>query len=91
MINPAVDELAEQVGVKHACALLGRPRGSHYRAKKPPAHGPAPNRPTPPNALTLAEQAQVLAVLTETRSGRAFTLLAQATGMLGRGAMPATT
>ena len=37
------------------------------------------------------ENPQVLAVLTETRSGRAFTLLAQATGMLGRGAMPATT
>ena len=67
MINPAVDELAEQVGVKHACALLGRPRGSHYRAKKPPAHGPAPKRPTPPNALTPAEQAQVLAVLTSER------------------------
>ncbi len=37
------------------------------------------------------ENPQVLAVLTETRSGRAFTLLAQATGMLGRGGMaPAT-
>ena len=37
------------------------------------------------------EDPQVLAVLTETRSGRAFTLLAQATGMMGRGAMaPAT-
>ncbi|WP_344067850.1 DDE-type integrase/transposase/recombinase, partial [Nostocoides vanveenii] len=67
MINPAVDELAEQVGVKYACALLGRPRGSHYRAKKPPVHGPAPKRPTPPNALTPAEQAQVLAVLTSER------------------------
>ena len=67
MINPAVDELAEQVGVKHACALLGRPRGSHYRAKKPPVHGPAPRRPTPPNALTPAEQAEVLAVLTSER------------------------
>jgi hypothetical protein len=37
------------------------------------------------------EDPQVLAVLTETRSGRAFTLLAQATGMMGRSAMaPAT-
>jgi len=67
VINPAVNELAEQVGVKHACALLGRSRGSHYRAKKPPVHGPAPRRPTPPNALTPAEQAEVLAVLTSER------------------------
>ncbi len=37
------------------------------------------------------EDPQVLAVLTETRSGRAFTLLAQATGMLGRGSMAAAT
>ena len=37
------------------------------------------------------ENPQVLAVLTETRSGRAFTLLAQATGMLGRGSMAAAT
>ena len=32
MINPAVDKLAEHTGVKRACELLGRPRGSHYRA-----------------------------------------------------------
>lgn len=31
MINPAVDDLAEHVGVKRACEVLGRPRGSHYR------------------------------------------------------------
>jgi putative transposase len=67
VINPAVDELAEQVGVTAACALLGRPRGSHYRAKTPrPARQPAP-RPTPPNALTDAERADVLAVLTSDR------------------------
>ena len=33
------------------------------------------------------DEPHVLAVLVETRSGRAFTLLAQATGMLGSGAM----
>lgn len=64
MINPSVDELADQVGVKAACALLGRPRGSHYRAKAPrPAREPAA-RPAPPNALSDAERQRVLAVLT---------------------------
>lgn len=67
MINPAVDELAEHASVKQACDLLGRARGSHYRAKRPRMHGPAPRRPTPPNALTLAEQVRVLAALTSER------------------------
>ena len=67
MINPAVDELAEHPSIKQACDLLGRARGSHYRAKKPRVHGPAMRRPTPPNALTDAEQAAVLAELTSER------------------------
>ena len=69
MINPAVDKLAEHTGVKRACELLGRPRGSHYRAEKPPVYGPAPrpSRPRPSNALTPAEQAEVLSVLTSQR------------------------
>ena len=67
MINPLVDELAVSTGVKAACALLGRARGSHYRAKAPrPVRDSAP-RPAPPNALTDAERAQVLAVLTSDR------------------------
>jgi putative transposase len=67
VINPLVDELASHSNVKTACELLGRPRGSHYRAKTPmPATTPAP-RPTPPNALTDAERAQVLSVLTSDR------------------------
>lgn len=36
------------------------------------------------------KDAQAVALLTETRSGRAFTLLAQATGMMGRAGMPST-
>ena len=67
MINPAVDELAEHVTVKRACELTGRPRGSHYRAKQPRLYGPPPKRPSPPNALTEAEQAQVLEALTSER------------------------
>lgn len=35
MINPLVDQLAEHTSIKTACELLGRPRGSHYRAKAP--------------------------------------------------------
>jgi putative transposase len=67
VIHPAVDELAEHIDVKTACALLGRPRGSHYRAKAPrPVLEPAP-RPTPPNKLTDTERAQVLQVLTGER------------------------
>ena len=67
MIYPAVDELAEYTGVKRACEVLGRPRGSHYRALQPRMHGPAPARPSPPNALTTTEQAQVLETLTSQR------------------------
>ena len=67
MINPVIDELAEHTDVKTACGLLGRPRGSHYRAKAPqPVRETAP-RPTPPNALTEAERTQVLQVLTGER------------------------
>ena len=67
MINPAVGELAELTSVKKACQLLGRPRGSHYRAQQPPQVREPRPRPTPPNALTTAEQKQVLEVLTSER------------------------
>jgi putative transposase len=67
VINPLVEELASHTNVKTACDLLGRPRGSHYRAKAPkPARQPGP-RPAPPNALSDDERAQVLGVLTSDR------------------------
>jgi putative transposase len=47
VINPAVDDLAELTSTKQACELLGRPRGSRYRAKQPRMHGPRLARPTP--------------------------------------------
>jgi putative transposase len=47
----------------HACCLLGRPRATHYRRKKPPALGPPAPRPMPANALTEAERQQVLTLL----------------------------
>ena len=59
------EELRVVVGVKKACALLGRVRSSYYRKKKPVvAKEPTP-RPAPPNALSDAERAAVLALLCE--------------------------
>ena len=67
MINPLVEELASYTTVKTACDLLGRPRGSHYRAKAPQRVLPVGPRPAPPNALSDDERAQVLGVLTSDR------------------------
>ncbi len=71
MINPLVGELADHTDVKTACALLGRPRASHYRAQRRakaphPVREPAP-RPAPLNALTDTERRGVLDVLTSDR------------------------
>ena len=67
MINPLVDQLATHTSVTTACALLGRPRGSHYRAKAP--RPPRASRPrlAPPNALAGPEREHVLQVLTSAR------------------------
>ena len=67
MISPAVDELAEHVGIARACALLGRSRAGHYRAQRPVVLGPARPQAAAVNALTAAERAHVLAVLTSDR------------------------
>ena len=69
MIAPAVLELAELTSTVRACALLGKPRGSHYRDRMPVLVVPAPRapRPAPPNALSVAEQDEVIAVLTSER------------------------
>ena len=68
MIDPAVAELAEHTSVAKACALLGKPRASHYRAQHPPVV-PAQRQPraSPANALTTAEQDAVVAALTSPR------------------------
>ena len=52
-----------------ACALLGRPRASHYRDRRAVPVVPAQRTPraAPPNALTAAEQDEVIAVLTGPR------------------------
>ncbi len=68
VIAQAVSGLADVTSTARACALLGRPRASHYRAQQPPA-APAqrPPRASPPNALSVAEQDQVITVLTNSR------------------------
>ncbi len=63
-MDAAIDELAPVVGVKAACAALGRPRSSHYRHRAAPAPPTAP-RPSrkgqrQPRALSLAERHAVL-------------------------------
>jgi putative transposase len=56
-------ELAQVVGTKRACQLLGRARATHYRRRMPPKCGPTCPRPTPPNALSPSERRAVLELL----------------------------
>ena len=78
MIAPLVHELAVETSIATACALLGRSRAGHYRARQEEQRrarrpfGPQPRptqpvRPTPPNALSPVEREQVLGVLTQPR------------------------
>ena len=67
MIVPAVSELAALSSVATACALLGRPRASHYRAQQPAMPSQRSPRPTPPNALSDAERKRILQVLNSPR------------------------
>jgi hypothetical protein len=69
VITPAVLLLAEQTTTAKACALLGTPRASHYRNRRPVPLVPAQRSPraSPPNALTVAEQDEIIAVLTGPR------------------------
>jgi putative transposase len=61
----ATAELAQQVGVSAACAALGVPRSSFYRAQRPPAEPQL--RPTPARALSAVEKEQVRQVLNSPR------------------------
>jgi putative transposase len=69
VITPAVLLLAEQTSTARACELLGKPRGSHYRDRRPVPLVPAQRTPraSPPNALTVAEQDAIIKVLTGPR------------------------
>jgi len=62
-----IDEHFEPLGVatstKQACALLGKPRATHYRCALLPVLGPPTPRPRPANALSETERQQVLTLL----------------------------
>jgi putative transposase len=62
-----LDELVALVRTRRACALLGVPRASLYRRRRPAGAPTRRPRPAPPNALTPAERQQLLDVLHEPR------------------------
>lgn len=63
-----VEQLAGHMPVLAACQVLGRSRAGHYRWLRPAGAEPTRTaRPAPSNALTEAERARVLAVLTSDR------------------------
>ena len=59
------EELAESLGVSEACRVLGVPRSSLYRARKPRAESSP--RPTSPRALSVGEREEIRAVLNSER------------------------
>ncbi len=67
MIEGAFTELEPLLGTKTACAAVGRPRATHYRRQRPREARHAVPRPTPPNALSLAERAAILDALRSPR------------------------
>ena len=72
MTDAAIAELTPLVGVRAACAAVGRPRATHYRHHRTSPAPPRAPRPRPqpvaqPRALSPAERAEVLDVLHEER------------------------
>jgi len=66
----AAETLAPMIGIAAACAAVGLPRGSFYRAQRPigpVVPNPAPARPPSPRALTPTEKAAVREVLNSAR------------------------
>ena len=65
MIDETITELVPLVGVKSACAVVGRPRATHYRKHRqsPAPVKPAKARKRQPRALSTDEQSAVLEVL----------------------------
>ena len=57
----AAEALGDDIGVSEACRVLGVPRSSVYRARKPKAE--PTSRPTPERALSAEEKAKVRNVL----------------------------
>jgi putative transposase len=68
VLDAAVDEMVDRgVARRTACTTLGRPKASHYRARRPPLHGPPAPRPTSPRKLSADEADQVIGVLNSER------------------------
>ena len=60
--------LAEYLPISTSCALTGLSRSGFYRRRKPaPETGEPAARPSPPNALTADERAELVAVLNSDR------------------------
>jgi len=60
-------DLGQQVGLKRACAVLNVARSTLYRARQPRPRPEPPLRPTPANALSEAERAEVRQTLNSER------------------------
>ncbi|MGQ0680034.1 MAG: IS3 family transposase [Actinomycetota bacterium] len=67
MIDALFEQVEPMVGTKRACAAVGRPRASHYRNLAPARVSVSKPRPTPANALSLAEREEVLELLNSVR------------------------
>jgi putative transposase len=65
VIDDAIAELTPLVGVRAACRAVGRPQANHYRRHRKSPKPAVPKRePVPqPRALSIAERAQVRALL----------------------------
>jgi hypothetical protein len=63
----AITELATDVGLSAACDAFDVPRSTYYRYVSPSKCGSSSDKPAPPLALTSAEKAGVLQVLTSDR------------------------
>ena len=67
MTSATLDELVALVRTRRACTPVGVPRASLYRRRRPALASTRRPRPAPPNAVTPAEQQQLLDVLHEPR------------------------
>lgn len=70
MIDAAIDRLTPVIGIKRACAAVGRPRSSHYHRRgghRAPQPQPSRKGQRQPRALGVEERQQVLDVLHDER------------------------
>jgi len=66
-VKPVVESLAEHVGVKTACEVLGVPRSSRYAARRPRVAKERAPAPPPPRALSAQEKVTVRETLNSER------------------------